>query len=292
MAGTSTDDRTFEYASVAGAALLAAILFGVRFCSGVAMPPKPPPPHLDPTSARDVLASADATPLAYKGYLEVDAQTAGVPVPSPEAMGKKLVHRIDEAHVGLSPGDPPRDIAGLRLSVVTERGDNGQDLVLVIANPGEADLAYDVVTTPSYGTGACSRRTVLPFNAMVVAHHGEEKRSECIYRSGMVLGIERVETLELSPLESYYVSRVPPQAVGLELRLAQGHKPSLPGGVSVCNIAMSQSIRSALESGTVQWRDLVDFYARHRCDTYRFPEDYRAFTRDGERPLPVVASGG
>jgi hypothetical protein len=256
------------------------------------MPPKPPAPHVDPQAARDVLASADATPLAYKGYLQTDAETAGVPVPSVEAMGRKLVHRIDEAHVGLAPGDPPREIAGLRLSAVVQRGDNGDDLVLVIDNPGERDLAYDIVTKPSYGTSACNQRTIVAFNAMVVAAHAAEKRSECIYRSGMVLGIERVETLELAPLQTYYVSRVPPQAVGIELRLAQGHRPSLPGGVSVCNIAMSQSIRAGLENGTFGWRDLVDFYARHRCDTYRFPEDYRAFTKDGERPLPVVAGGG
>ena len=288
MATTSTDDRTFEYGSIAGAAVLAAILFGWRFCSGVPMPPKPPAPHVDTASARDVLASADATPLAYKGYIQEDAEQAGVPVPTVEAMGKQLVHRIDEGKTTLGPGDPPRDIAGLRLSVVEERGERGDDLVLVIDNPGEMDLAYDVVTSPSYGTSACGQRSVLSFNAMVVAKHGEEKRSECVYRSGMVLGLERVETLELAPLQSYYVSRVPPQAVGLELRLAQGHRPSLPAGVPVCNISMSQRIRSGIEGGTIGWRDLVDFYARHRCDTYGFPDDYRAFTRDGERPLPVV----
>ncbi|HTJ40998.1 MAG TPA: hypothetical protein VL463_02855 [Kofleriaceae bacterium] len=292
MATTSTDDRTFQYASIGGAAVLAAILFFVRFCGGVPMPPKPPPPRVDTAAAGDVLANADATALAYKGYIESDAQTAGVPVPSVEAMGKKLVPRSDESHFALAPGDRPREVAGLRLSAVVQRGDRGDDLVLVIANPGEVDLAYDIVTKPSYGTGACTQRTVRSFNAMVVAHHSEESRSECIYRSGMVLGIEKVETLELNPLESYYVSRVPPQAVGLELRLAQGHKPSLPGGVSVCNVAMSQTIRAGLENDTFGWRDLVDFYARHRCDSYSFPEDYRAFTKDGEKPLPAVSRGG
>jgi hypothetical protein len=257
------------------------------------MPPKPPAPHVDSTSAaRDVLASADATPLAYKGYLEGDAHRAGVSMPGLEAMGRRLAYRVDDVRRGLSVGDPPIEIAGLRLQVVLERGDAGQDLVLVIANPGDVDLAYDVVTKPSYGTQACTKRKVLPFDAMVVAHHSDEKRSECIYRDGMVLGIERVETLELNPLEAYYVSRVPPSAVGLESRVGQGHKPSLPGGVSVCNVAMSQSIRAGLEQGAIGWRDLVDYYARHRCDTYRFPEGYRAFTGSDSLPLPVVGGGG
>lgn len=285
---TSTDERTFQLATIGGAAALAAALFVLRFCGSVSMPPKPPAPQLDTMGARDVLASNDATPLAYKGYLENDAHDAQVPVPTVEAMGKKLVYRVDEAHRGLAPGDPPVEIAGLKLQAVVQPGARGDDLVLVIDNPTGVDLAYDVVTAPSYGTQACNGRKVLALDANVVAHHAEEKRSECVYRDGMVLGIEKVETLELNPLESYYVSRTPPHALGLDPRLAAGHRPGFP----VCNISMSQSIRAALESGSVTWRDLVDFYARHRCDTYGFPDGYHAFAADGEHPLPVVSTGG
>jgi hypothetical protein len=288
VATTSTDDRRFQLAVIAGAAVLAAALFALRFCSGVPMPPRPPPPRLDTATARDVLASADATPLAYKGYVEGDAEAAGLPAPSVAAMGRRLPYLVDRARRALAPGDPPVEIAGLRLQAVVERTGGSDNLVLVIDNPGDADLAYDVVTKPSFGTQGCNQRSVISFNAMVVARHATERRSECLYRSGMVLGVERVETLALMPLESFYVSRVPPHAVGIEPRLEQGHKPSLPARVSVCNIAMSQSIRAALEQGAVTWRDLVDFYARHRCDTYRFPESYRAFEQDSERPLPVV----
>lgn len=285
---TSTDERTFQLATLGGAAALAAILFAVRFCGGVSMPAKPPPPHVDTAGARDVLASHDATPLAYKGFLENDAHDAQVPVPTVEAMGKKLVYTLDENKRGLQPGDPPVEVGGLKLQAVIQAGARGDDLVLVIQNPSDVDLAYDVVTAPSYGTQACGQRRVLALDANVVAHHSEERRSECVYRDGMVLGIEKVETLQLSPLEAYYVSRVPPLALGLDVRLAAGHKPGAP----VCNISMSQSIRAAIENGTTTWRDLVDFYARHRCDTYQFPDGYRAFSSDGEHPLPVVSVGG
>ena len=135
--------------------------------------------------------------------------------------------------------------------MIAAAGENARDLVLVIENPGDHDLAYDIVTKPSYGTRACGARDVLPFNAMVVPRHGVVRRSECVWRGGMVLGIDRVETLELSPLEAYYVSRVPPLAIGIDLRLAQGHKPLLPMGVRLCNVVMSQSIRAGLESGAV-----------------------------------------
>jgi len=292
VATKSTEsDRPFQLAVAGGAALLAAILFAVRFCSGVPMPAKPPAPSVSQASANELIASADSTPIAYKNYVESDASAAGVPVPTMADMARKLPYRVDESHHGLEPGDPPLEVAGLRLSVIAAAGENGRDLILVIENPGDHDLAYDVVTKPSYGTRTCNGRDILPLNAMVVPRKGVVRRSECLWRGGEVLGIDRVETLELSQLEAYYVSRVPPTAVGIELRLAQGHRPLLPMGVQVCNVVMSQSIRAGLESGAVTWRDLIDFYARHRCDTYHFPEGYRAFRKDGERPLPAVSPG-
>ena len=120
MATKSTDagDRTFQLAAGGGAALLAAILFAVRFCSGVPMPAKPPAPTRSRVGRRRLLASADATPIAYKNYVESDAAAAAVAVPTVADMGKKLVYRVDEAHHGLEPGDPPLDVAGLRLSVI------------------------------------------------------------------------------------------------------------------------------------------------------------------------------
>ena len=48
---------------------------------------------------------------------------------------------------------------------------------------------------------------------------------------------------------------------------------------------------AASNRGDIGWRDLVDFYARHRCQTYQFPSSYRAFKSDGERPIPAVESG-
>jgi hypothetical protein len=282
------DDRTFQYVTIAGAVALAIALGSLRFCGGVSMPAKPPAPHVDRAAASDVLASADATPRVYKSYLDHDADVAGVRPPTIEAMGARLVGQVDESRHALSPGDAPIDVAGLRLSVLVEKN----DLVLVIENPGDIDLAYAVQTNPSYGTALCSQRTVRSFNAMVVARGTAEKRVECVYREGLVLAIERVETIALNPLQSTYVSRVPPAAVGVETRLAQGHRPRLPAGVEVCNLSMSQSIRSAIENGAISWRDLVDFYARHRCETYGFPDGYHAFGKDGERPLPVVNAGG
>jgi len=58
-----------------------------------------------------------------------------------------------------------------------------------------------------------------------------------------------------------------------------------------CAFALPQAVRSGLERGEIGWRDLIDFYARHRCETYHFPYDYRAFKKDNERSVPAVTPG-
>lgn len=266
----------------AGVVGLGLAISTLQFCGAVTLPAKPPPPADTLAASQDTLRKATQTESGWVAYLDKDALAAGVEPPTAAAMSKKLVMRADEGTRTLAPGEPPIDAAGLRLSAVA----TGGTLALVIENRATADLAYRVVTRVRPDAG-CARRDVEPYNANVVARGGREIRSECAYRDGMSLEISRVESIELSPLSAYYVSKVPPRALGADARLAVGHEPELPGGAQVCNIAVSQALRSSLDSGAIQWRDLVDFYARHRCDTYQFPLQYRAFVRDDERPLPA-----
>ena len=106
---------------------------------------------------------------------------------------------------------------------------------------------------------------------------------------GMALAITRVETLEVPVLPAWYVGLLPPRVVGVEDRIARGHEA--PRSDEKCSAVVSQTVRSGLEQGEIGWRDLVDFYARHRCATYRFPPSYRAFRSDGERPVPDTTAG-
>jgi hypothetical protein len=283
----STEDRNFKLAVIGGAALVVAVIAPLRFCRTVELPAKPPPPRND-VPAEQLLASTDASPRAWRGYVERDAQTAGLAVPSPEAMARALPYRLDDTRRTLEPGASAQ-VAGLQLSASVRRGDGGDDiLVLAIENPSPTAVAYRVATRPNVGTAICHGRSILPYDAMVIGPGATVRRSECAYRKGMYLHVDRVEVVELAPLPALYVSRVAPPAVGLESRLALGHRPVLPRGVATCAVVASRGALAALEAGTLGWRDLVDFYARHRCDTYSFPDSYRAFTRDGERPLPVV----
>jgi len=217
----------------------------------------------------------------YLNFLERDAAAAGVRAPTPDEMGKKLAYRVDDARHVLELGQPAIEVAGLRLHL--ERA--GDAVTLAITNLEKSDLAYNVVTTPSVGVGLCNSVRPLPINAMVINKGGSELRTECGFRDGISIILTKVETVEVGTLSAYYLSEVPPTLVGIEERLARGHH-----GVEAkepCTAVISQVVRSGIDRGDIGWRDLVDFYSRHRCQSYSFPSTYRAFKSDNERPVPV-----
>jgi hypothetical protein len=165
-------------------------------------------------------------------------------------------------------------------------GDHAKSVVLDVENLGRDELAYQIVTRPGINPAACHNREILVHDGMVLAPRARARRSECGYRDDLEIDVIRVETVALPRLSGWYVSRLPPTAVHVDTRFTRGHKPY--SGAPACNVLMSQAIRAGLETGSIEWRDLVDFYARHRCDTYQFPQGYKAFKRDSERPLPVM----
>jgi hypothetical protein len=285
---TAVVSPALRWGTIGGAVAICLGIVSLRMCGDVSLPPKPPAPTMN-GSAQDVLKNASATHASWRARIERDAATVGVPAPGDDAIAKKLLYRVDEEARVIAPGEGSVEAAGLRLTASTEQeeGRPRQALVLTIENLTDSDLAYHVVSTPRPGGAACNDRLLLAHNAIVVAKGGKVIRSECIYRSGMSLAIEKVETIALPPLSSAYVSRLPPAAVGADARLSRGHRPDLPGGMGVCTTVASQSVRADIQSGATTWRDLVDYYARHSCDNYQFPEGYRAFERDGAQALPV-----
>lgn len=281
---TSPSDQPLRIGVLIGGAALVLLITYVRFCGSLSLPPKPPPPAAPTGTVRDLLAGEAASPSTYRDYLQRDATAAGVAVPTIEQMSRKLAYHVDESTQGyvLVPGKPPIERAGLRLHV--ER--SGDSIVLVIQNLLDSDVAYHVVTRPSLGEYGCTSARPLPFNAMVIARRGSETRTECVWRDGMSIVVSKVETLEVPPLSSYYLSEVPPKLVGISDRIARGHR-----GVDTkepCSPVVAAAVRGGIDRGEIGWRDLVDFYARHRCQSYQFPLQYKAFNSDGERPLPAV----
>jgi hypothetical protein len=278
-------DQPFRIATLVGAFALVVLISYMRFCGSVTLPTKPPPPSGPTGTQTQLLGKSAASPAVYRGFVNGDAAAAGLVAPTPTQMAAKLAYRVDEARHVLEAGKPPIEVAGLRLHL--ERG--ADQVVMVIENKLDSDIAYSVSSAPSIGSGGCNAVTPLPFNAMVIAKGGSERRTECAWREGMAIIVSKVETIEVLPLSAYYLSQVPPSVVGIESRVARGHRGVT--GSERCSPVVPQVVRTSLERGEIGWRDLADFYARHRCQTYQFPATYRAFKADGAYALPAVAGG-
>jgi len=274
-------DATFRFGVLGAALVLAAGITTVRFCGSVSLPPKPEPPVTRATTT-ELVDQVNASPTVYQDYLAKDAAAAGVRTPTHEEMTRKLLYRVDEGRQILEVGERAIDMAGLKL--VAQR--SGDALVLDIQNTTKSDLGYIVVTEPTPNIAGCNSARPLSFNAMVIAKGQHEVRVECVWRTGMAIAITRVETVELSPLSAWYVGQVPPMYLGIDDRIARGHRT--PKTTDRCISLASQAVRAGLESGEIAWRDLVDFYARHRCQTYPFPSTYRAVTSNGQRSIPAM----
>jgi hypothetical protein len=272
---------------IGGGILLALGIAAVRFCGSVSLPPRPEraPNEITGTSS-DLLSASVTSPAMYLDLLARDAVAAGLAKPTIEEMSRKLRYRVDEGRHLLEVGQRPIEIAGLKLSAVA----TGEALGLEIRNTTRSDLAYLVISTPAPDGGGCRAARPLPLNAMVIGAEQRETRVECVWSDDAAITITRVETIELSPLSAWYVAQVPPVVVGIEDRIARGHRVELTG--ERCTPNVPQAVKTGLENGEIGWRDLIDFYARHRCQTYQFPLSYRAFTENSAHRLPVTSAGG
>lgn len=285
-------DEQFRSGAIAGGILLGLGIAALRFCGSVSLPPRPevaaaPAPE---TSASDLRATSATSPAMYQDFLARDAAAAGLAKPTIEQMSRALPYRVDDERRVLEVGRRPIEVAGVKLTAVRA----GDAIALEVRNATSSDLAYRVVSAPvgadESERGGCDAARPLPLNAMVIAKQQRETRVECAWREGLSIAVTRVETIELPPLSAWYVSQVPPVIVGIEAQVARGHRA--PESGERCTTMVAQAVKTGVEQGEIGWRDLIDFYARHRCQTYQFPLLYRAFTKDSARPLPVTEADG
>ena len=270
----------------AGGLVLVVGITLLRFCGSLSLPPRGQPlaSAPEPAPARTTsIAKSAANPTVYRTFLEHDAIDAGVPTPSIDQMSRKLTYRSDEARHVLEVGRMPIEIAGLRLHI--EHANDS--LLLQIENRTGSDVAYEVTTQVAPRVSDCNIARPLPFDALVIAKDGRETRTECTWHDNASLVVTKVETLELSTLSAFYIHQLPTSLLAIDPRIARGHREV----GETCGGFVSQAVRAGVASGEIGWRDLVDFYARHRCQTYQFPLKYRAFRTDGEQRVPAVASG-
>lgn len=279
----------FRSIVLGGAAVGVIAVTAWRFSRTVDVAPLPPPPAKSARADREKLMQVNASQDAWYSYIKKDAAEAGIEAPTLNDMARAFVYGSDSQRISLEPGESAESV-GLELSVKMEKGRGDPYLTLSIHNKRASAIAYRITTRTSMGSSLCTNRTVLQYDAVLLGAGQTTTRSECVFRTGMALIIEQVEVMEVGGLAAFYLARLAPTTLGIEARVADGHLSSVPGA-RPCAIALSSARRLAIESGEISWRSLVDFYARHRCETYPFPEEYRYFEKNGERPLPAVASG-
>lgn len=274
-------DSSFRIGVVLGGIVLAGVITYAQFCGQASLPAKPPPLQGPQGTGRQMASSSSTTPAAYLEYLKKDAEDAGVRTPTIDEMEKKLAYQSDASRHVLEPGAPAIAIAGLQLYAEHQGG----ALALEIKNLLPSDVAYRV-KTEVIGAAGCTSIDAAPVNAIVIARGATETRTECAWSDGISLAVTKVETLEVGPLSSFYLSETPPGLLGIDPRISRGHR-----GVESkdpCSPTVPQVVSAGLARGDIAWRDLVDFYARHRCQSFQFPISYRAFNSDGERSLPAA----
>lgn len=285
-------DASFRWtaAGVAVALLAAGIAF--RFRDHPRLPPRPPKPP--PQDVNAAFRALDSDGNMYRALIERDAADAAVPAPSPTELSAVLPQEVVEPHVVLAAGGPAfetRDLTiSLRTGRVTARYSQGSvtrdHLILRVTNRGTRPLAYRIDTRLAMDVRYCVEKGEIPANAIAIAPGETVERTECAREGARTVTVDRVETIVLSPLGYFYVGRLFPAHTGLDPRVTRGHQPTRG---AICADIPEQAIRRAQEKGTTTWRDVIDFYARHSCEKYIFPLDYKAFTRSGERSLPAVA---
>lgn len=290
--GAPVNDTAFRVLVVVAALAVGGAIVKVSFCQSVDLPSKPRKPPLKRVAVATVQATVAADPTQYAEQVASDSRTLRVDPPAtPADLARVFPHQVADKPFALEVRGKKTsaEVLGLRLSLTVAdiEGTPRRQMILTIQNTTDSHLAYRVVTRPSQGTQSCAEKSDFAHNAIALAPGEKLRRAECIYKSGWRLLVDRVETIELSRLPYFYVGSLPPLAVGLDRRATRSHRP--PGGRTLCQVFQAADLDEALRTHRTTWRDLIDFYARHPCQKYVFPNGYKAFSRDGERPLPSVA---
>lgn len=283
-------DTRVKIASYLGVAALGLIGLSYRFDYDLAdrLPPLPPRPVLS-TDPDDAFRKMNESAEYYADDLFRDSTTYGVTPTTPDDLDRVFPYEQLTAPKALAAGES-METGSLRLSLEKKMGREGTatypHMILRIENKTDHALAFNVMTEVGGGAEKCLEKADIPGNMLVLPPRAVIERTECIFLRGMKLQVERVETIQLAPLSFHYVSRLNPAHIGLDKRVAFAHR--VPKG-KTCTAIPEQAIRAGLKDGGTTWRDIVDFYARHNCDTYNFPIGYHAFTKRKQYALPVTA---
>jgi hypothetical protein len=260
--------------------------------AGSAPPPTPERPRPPPPASMMLNSDMRFSPVFYRTQLEQDAKSYGIQVPSwdeitqpnpyfDEMKGKqhlRIKAPVETRHLRVS-----LEISKA-ISVIEGQTMNADHLVLRIENRTPLYLAYRIQTSVA-DKRRCSIKGEIPHNAMAIGPSQTIMRTECLYRKEESVDVNRIEVIEMPALSAYYVSRLPPNATLYDPRTFSGHVGFR--GHDGCQQTFSwHEIKEGVDSKQFEWRDVIDFYARHNCSEYSFFKTYR-YRNDTNAPLPA-----
>jgi hypothetical protein len=255
-------------------------------------PPAPERPRPPPPTASLINSELRFSPVFYRTQLEQDAKTFGIPPvawdeiiqPNPYFDELKQKQRlrvkapIETRHLKVS-----LEISKT-LSVIEGQSMNVDHLILRIENRTPVYLAYRVQTNVA-DKRRCMNKGEIPHNAIALAPNETIMRTECLYRREEAVDINSIEVIELPAISAYYASRLPPNATLYDSRTFSGHTGFR--GKDTCQQTFSwREIKEGIDQKAFEWRDVLDFYARHNCSEYSFFKTYR-YRTDANAPLPA-----
>ncbi len=299
MAGNDSEGMSSNTMLGFGLVLCAVVVIvavlGTRFLKDA--PPPVKPPAAVPIE-RAVNTSLKYTVGYYQAVLDQDAKKLNLPVPTVAAMAAPLAY-FDELpeprslKVEKDAVETPHLRIASRVSKEWSMTGDAQrmrveHILLSITNKTDRPLAYRVDTWMP-DSAHCKSKGTLAQNALALKPGETVQRTECLWSKGSTLEIRAVQTMELSDLGYYYVSRLIPTQALLDERYSAGHSP--PDKLKPCVFVPWREIRTASEGKNgVRWSDVIDFYGRHNCDEYSFYAAYRRWTAAGHLPAQAAAA--
>jgi hypothetical protein len=260
--------------------------------SASAPPPTPERPRPPPPVSMMVNSDMRFSPVFYRTQLEQDAKAFGIQTPAWDDITQPNPY-FDELkekqHLRIK---APIETRHLRVSLeigkiasVLEGQTMGADhLILRIENRTPLYLAYRIQTSVTERR-KCANKGEIPHNAVAIGPNQTIMRTECLYRKDEAVDVNRIEVVEMPALSAYYVSRLPPNATLYDPRTFSGHVGFR--GHDGCQQTFSwREIKEGVDQKQFEWRDVIDFYARHNCSEYSFFKAYR-YRTDTNAPLPA-----
>jgi hypothetical protein len=275
------------------AVVIVVAMVSLRFVKKAPPPAAPAPP---PPPAQSVGRIIRYSPEYYRASVDEDAKRYKVAVLEPAALAQPLPYANElPAPRTLKLDRDKLETPHLKLAtrVIREwaRTPSGQGfkyehIVLSITNRTDKPLAYYVPTTVSHPE-TCESQGAIEHNAIALKPGETVERTECLWHKNQLLRIDKVQSMELTWLGYYYVSRLNPTQIDLDARTAAGHR--VPPPAKECSFVPWRDIEASAAEAHTGWADVIDFYARHNCDEYSFFRGYRRWTAPGTLPARATA---